>query len=252
MNMFDLTGKVALVTGGSKGLGKAMARGLVLAGADIVISSRHEDELQTALDEVLKGTKRQGRYFVADMTRRDDVKRLADAALQAFGRVDILINNAGSNVPQPIDEIRDEDWDRILELNLTSVMALTRALVPQMKARRWGRIIHISSVMGMVSKSARNSYSATKAALIGMARASALDLGPHGITVNCIAPGPFLTDLPGRLLSTAEKDQFAAMTALGRWAEPAELAGPALLLASDAGSYITGETLVVDGGFVTS
>jgi NAD(P)-dependent dehydrogenase (short-subunit alcohol dehydrogenase family) len=252
MKVFDLTGKVALVTGGSKGLGKAMARGLAEAGADILISSRHEDELRAALADILQGTGRQGRYFVADMTRRDDVRMLADAALQAFGRVDILINNAGSNVPQAIDEIRDEDWDRILELNLTSVMALTRALVPQMKARRWGRIIHISSVMGMVSKSGRNSYSATKSALMGLARASALDLGPHGITVNCIAPGPFLTDLPGRLLSTAEKEKFATMTALGRWAEPAELAGPALLLASDAGSYITGETLVVDGGFVTS
>jgi NAD(P)-dependent dehydrogenase (short-subunit alcohol dehydrogenase family) len=252
MKLFNLTGRVALVTGGSKGLGKAMARGLAEAGADILISSRNENELRSALADILEGTGRQGRYFVADMTKRDEVLRLAQAAVKAFGHVDILINNAGSNVPQTIDSIRDEDWDAILELNLTSVMALTRALVPQMKARRWGRIIHISSVMGMVSKSGRNGYSATKAALIGMARASALDLGTYGITVNCIAPGPFLTELPGRLLSAAEKDKFAGMTALGRWAEPKELAGPALLLASDAGSYITGETLVVDGGFIAS
>jgi NAD(P)-dependent dehydrogenase (short-subunit alcohol dehydrogenase family) len=119
-----------------------------------------------------------------------------------------------------------------------------------MKERRWGRIIHISSIMGFVSNNGRNLYSATKAALIGMCRASALDLGPFGITVNCIAPGPFLTDLPGRLLSQAEKERFASRTALGRWGEPKELVGPALLLASDAGAYITGETLVVDGGYI--
>src|SRR5262249_13135961 len=123
-------------------------------------------------------------------------------------------------------------------------------LVPQMKTRRWGRIIHISSVMGLVSRDARNVYSATKAGLLGMARASAFDLGSYGITVNCIAPGPFLTDLPGRLLSEEEKQSFARGTALGRWGEPKELVGPVLLLATDAGSYITGETLVVDGGWV--
>jgi len=249
-SIFDLTGKVALVTGGSKGLGKAMARGLAEAGADVVISSRHEEELRPALDEVLAGTGRRGRLVVADMSRRDDVRRLAQTALEQFGRVDVLVNNAGTNVPQPIDAIKDEDWDSVLEVNLSSVMALTRALVPQMKERRWGRVIHISSVMGFVSKAGRNAYSATKAALLGLARANALDLGPFGITVNCLAPGPFLTDLPGRLLSAAEKEEFARKTALKRWAEPRELVGPVLLLASEAGSYITGETLVVDGGWL--
>ncbi|MFO1021527.1 MAG: SDR family oxidoreductase [Planctomycetales bacterium] len=245
---FDLTGKTALVTGGSKGLGKAMARGLAEAGANIVISSRHEAELQSALKEITAGLKVKGAYRVADMTNRDDVKALADFALKEMGRVDILINNAGSNNPQPIDKITDESWDNIVELNLTSCMALTRALVPQMKERKWGRIIHISSIMGLGSKGARNSYSATKSALLGLARASALDLGDDNITVNCIAPGPFLTDLPGSVLSEAEKKVFAEKTALGRWGDPAELAGPALLLASDAGSYITGTVIVVDGG----
>src|SRR5439155_22288693 len=128
------------------------------------------------------------------------------------------------------------------ELNLTSCMALTRALAPQMKARQWGRVIYISSIMGLASKTGRNVYSATKSALIGLARANALDLGAFGITVNCIAPGPFLTDLPGAILSDAEKKAFADRTALGRWGDPKELIGPALLLASDAGSHITGET----------
>ena len=250
MNIFDLTGKTALVTGGSKGLGKAMARGLAEAGADIVISSRHEDELRAALDDILKGTGRRGRLIVADMTRRDDVQRLARTALEQMGRVDILVNNAGTNIPQQIDAITDQVWDQIMETNLHSVMVLTRALAPQMKERRWGRIIHISSIMGFISKEGRDAYSATKSALLGLARANALDLGAFGITVNCLAPGPFLTDLPGRLLSEAEKQEFAKMTALGRWGDPTELVGPVLLLASEAGGYITGQTLVVDGGWL--
>ena len=247
---FDLTGKSALVTGGSKGLGKAMARGFAEAGADIVISSRHENELRPALEEILKGTVRKGHYIVADMTDRADVARLAKTALELMGRVDVLVNNAGSNKPQAIDQITDEAWDAIVELNLHSVMSLTRALVPQMKERRWGRIIHISSVMGYLSKEKRNSYSATKSAVRGLARASALDLGAFGITVNCIAPGPFLTDLPMSVLSDAEKQTFADHTALGRWGNPEELIGPALLLATEAGSYLTGQTIVVDGGFL--
>jgi NAD(P)-dependent dehydrogenase (short-subunit alcohol dehydrogenase family) len=248
--LFDLSGKTALITGGSKGLGKAMARGFAEAGADIIISSRHEDELKPALAEILDNTGRRGKYLVADMGKRDEVRKLAAAALQAFGKIDILINNAGTNIPQAIDQITDENWDRVMEINLNSIMLLTRALAPQMKERRWGRIIHISSIMGIVSKAGRNAYSVTKSALIGMSKASALDLGAHGITVNCLAPGPFLTDLPGRLLSQPEKEAFAKMTALGRWGEPNELVGPALLLASEAGSYITGETIVVDGGFI--
>ena len=173
---------------------------------------------------------------------------MAERVLAEFGRVDILINNAGGNMIGAIDEIRDEDWDTVIELNLTSCMALTRALVPQMKERRWGRIIYISSIMGLASKEERDAYSATKSALLGLARANALDLGAYGITVNCLAPGPFLTDLPGKLLNDEQKKVFASRTALGRWAEPSELAGPALLLASEAGGYITGAVLVVDGG----
>jgi NAD(P)-dependent dehydrogenase (short-subunit alcohol dehydrogenase family) len=248
--LFDLTGKVALITGGSKGLGKAMARALAEAGADVIISSRHEVELQEALKEILKGTARKGHYVVADMSRREEVNRLAQVSLERMGRVDILINNAGTNTPQPLEQIRDEDWDRVMETNLHSCMALTRALTPPMKQRRWGRVIHIASIMAYVSKEGRTVYSATKAALLGMTRAGALELGPFGITVNSIAPGFFMTDLPNRLLSTEEKEAFCRATALGRWGEPAELAGPILLLASDAGSYITGSTLLVDGGYL--
>ncbi|MCB1062221.1 MAG: SDR family oxidoreductase [Verrucomicrobiae bacterium] len=247
-NLFNLSGRVALITGGSKGLGKAMARGLAECGADIMICSRKEDELRAAKAEIEDGLDIRVEYRATDMVDRSEVDALAAETLEEFGKVDILINNAGANKPQPIDEVSDPVWDEIVELNLTSIMRLTRALVPQMKERKWGRIIHISSVLGVGSKPGRNAYSATKSALIGLAKASALDLGPHGITVNCIGPGPFLTDLPMSLLSEAEKQEFSKMTAVNRWGDPRELAGPAIMLASEAGSYITGEMLLVDGG----
>jgi NAD(P)-dependent dehydrogenase (short-subunit alcohol dehydrogenase family) len=246
--LFDLSGRCALITGGSRGLGKAMARGFAEAGADVFISSRSAEELQTAAAEIGEGLKVRVEWMVADMADRAQVKALAAEAEKRLGKVDILVNNAGINNPQAIDEITDEVWDRNVEVDLTSVMGLTRAVVPGMKARKWGRIIHISSVLGVGGRLKRNVYCACKAALIGLARASALDLGPFGITVNCLCPGPFLTDMPGKLLSDAEKQYFADRTAVKRWAAPRELAGPALLLASEAGSYITGEALVVDGG----
>jgi gluconate 5-dehydrogenase len=246
--LFDLTGKAALVTGGSKGLGKAMARVFAEAGADVFISSRSEDELKKAATEIGDGLKVKVEWMAADMVDRAQVNALAAEAVKRLGKVDILVNNAGSNMPQAIDEITDEAWDRIVELDLTSCMALTRAIVPGMKQRKWGRVIHISSVLGVGSKEKRNVYSACKAGLIGLAKASAIDLGTFGITVNCLCPGPFMTDLPMSLLSEKEKEAFATRTALQRWGQPRELAGPALMLASDAGSYITGEALLVDGG----
>ncbi len=248
--IFDLSGKVALVTGGSKGIGKAIAHAFAAAGAEVVICSRHQDQLEAALDEIEDDLGVRGRYFVADVSRRGESEALARSTLEVAGRVDILVNNAGSNVPESIDQVRDQNWDRILELNLNSCMALTRALSPQMKERRWGRVIHISSIMALSSNAQRSAYSATKSALVGMARASALDLGPDKITVNCIAPGPFLTDLAKQVLSEEERTSLAARTALGRWGDVRELAGPALLLASEAGSYITGSVLVVDGGIL--
>jgi gluconate 5-dehydrogenase len=247
-DQFDLTGRVALVTGGSKGLGKSMARAFAEHGADVMICSRTEEELKKAVSEIGDGLDVRVEYRVTDMTDRNEVKALASETISKLGKIDILVNNAGSNVPQPIDEVKDEDWDRILELNLSSIMVLSRAVAPGMKERKWGRIIHISSVLGVGGKEARNSYCATKSALVGLSQASALDLGPFNITVNCIAPGPFLTDLPMSILSDEQKKIFAERTAVGRWGDPKEIAGPALLLASEAGSYITGSTLLVDGG----
>ena len=167
-----------------------------------------------------------------------------------FGRVDILINNAGTNKPQPIDAITDEAWDEVMEINLHSVMALTRSLVPQMKERKWGRIIHITSILGFVSKEKRNGYSASKSALLGLSPAQRHRPGNVWNHGQLHRAGPFLTDLPISLLSEAEKKAFADRTAIGRWGQPEEMIGPALLLASDAGAYITGTTIAVDGGWL--
>jgi len=245
---FDLTGRSALITGGSKGIGKAIAIEFARAGADVMISSRHEDELQAAVAEIKAANNVKVEYAVSDMTDRKQVEALAQDALKKLGKVDILINNAGSNHPQPIDQITDEVWDRLMELNLTSCVFLARALVPQMKERKWGRIIYTSSIMGITGNENRSAYCGTKAALVGLTHSQAVELGPLGITVNCISPGPILTDLPMSILSQEQQAGFSKRTALLRWGKPEELAGPALLLASNAGSYITGENLVVDGG----
>jgi NAD(P)-dependent dehydrogenase (short-subunit alcohol dehydrogenase family) len=247
-SLFDLSGRCALVTGGSRGLGKSMARAFAEAGADVLVTSRHEEELRGGAQEIGKGLSRKVEWLVNDLSKADGAAILAREAIARLGKVDILVNNAGTNLPQPIDQVTDEAWETMIQLNLTGVMRLTRALVGPMKERRWGRVIHISSVLGLGGKEGRNGYCATKSALIGFAQASALDLGPHNVTVNCIAPGPFLTDLPGKLLSDAQKKHFADRTAMGRWGKPEEIAGGALLLATDAGSYITGSVLLIDGG----
>jgi len=237
---FDLTGRVALVTGGGRGLGKEMARIFAAAGADVLLCSRTQSQLQATAQELAAETGRRIEYLTADMAVRVEAARLAQEALGRMGRIDILVSNAGHNVPQPVDQVRDEDWDRLFELNVHSSMALTRSLGPGMMERRWGRVIYISSE--------RPAYSASKAALLGMVKANALRMGPYGITVNCIAPGPFATEMPMRILSAEQKAVFGERSALKRWGEPGELAPAALLLASQAGSYITGSVMVIDGG----
>jgi NAD(P)-dependent dehydrogenase (short-subunit alcohol dehydrogenase family) len=246
--LFDLSGRTALVTGGSRGLGKAMARAYAEYGAAIMICSRNESELQASAREISGGLAVRVEWMTADLAQRGEARRVAEETLKRLGRVDVLVNNAGSNIPERVDQITDEAWDRIVELNLSGIMRLTRALLPQMMERRWGRVIHISSVLGLGGKLGRSTYSATKSALIGMARSSALDVGPSGITVNCISPGPFLTELPLGLLNEEQKQEFTNRTALKRWGKPEEIAGEALLLGTDAGSYITGTTIVIDGG----
>jgi NAD(P)-dependent dehydrogenase (short-subunit alcohol dehydrogenase family) len=248
--LFNLNGRAALVTGGSKGIGKAVARGLAECGANVAISARHEDELKKAKAEIADGSGVKVEYFVADMNDRAAVKKLAAGMLKAFGRCDVLFNNAGSNKPQPLVETTDEVWDNIIELNLTSCMLLSREIAPSMIKNKWGRIIYTSSIMGLASNPARGCYSATKAALIGMARAQALELGPHGVTVNCLAPGPIATDLPMSILSPEQKKVFAERTAVKRWGQTIDMVGPVLMLATDAGAFVTGNVILADGGIL--
>ena len=228
-----------------------MARALARVGASVAIAARHADELEAALPAILDGTHARGAWMVADMARREDVERLAHEAAAALGPIHILVNNAGINRVASIDEVRDADWDEVLAVNLTAPMILSRALAGPMKQGGWGRIIHFSSIFGEVSRAARNAYSASKAGIIGMTRSMALELAPHGVTVNAILPGPFETPLTAAMHpDPAARRWFTDRVPMGRWGRPEELDGPLLLLASEAGSYITGTTLVVDGGWM--
>lgn len=247
--LFNLSGRVALVTGSSKGLGLEMAQVFAEAGCDVIISSRNQQELDVARAQILS-TGVRCTAIVADLSKRDEAVKLARSAEQAYGRVDILVNNAGGSAPTPADSVDDASWDRVMELNVSAAMVLTRELSPRMCERGWGRVINISSIMGHVSKQHRSAYSASKAAMLGLTRAGAIDLGPRGVTVNTLCPGYFMTELPRSLMTSAQLEAVATRAALGRVADPRELAGAALLLASDAGSFITGSALVVDGGYL--
>ena len=244
--MFDLTGKCALVTGASGGIGGAIARALHAQGAAVALSGTRRG----ALDALAADLGQRAYVTPCDLSDAAAVGTLAGEAETAMGGLDIVVNNAGVTRDGLMMRMSDDDWQTVIEVDLTAAFRIARAALRGMIKRRWGRIIHISSIMGLASKDARNVYSATKAGLLGLARASALDLGTYNITVNCIAPGPFLTDLPGTILTAEQKKGLSDRTALDRWGDPRELAGPALLLASEAGSYITGEVLVVDGGLL--
>ena len=260
--LFSLQGRTALITGGSQGLGKAIARGCALAGADVIISSRREPELQAALADITAGTNVCGTYLVADLSKPGEAERLGQRALRASKNhaVDIFVNNAGASNPgtihkgdhvqESIPRMTNESWATTLEVNLSAGVKILNELAPAMVRTGWGRVIHISSIGGLGSSEGRSAYSASKAGLIAITHAGALELGPHGVTVNCIAPGPFLTEMP---LTQLPKEVIAAVGSkvpLRRWGEPEELIGPVLMLASEAGSYVNGATLRVDGGLL--
>ncbi|MCO6456569.1 MAG: 3-oxoacyl-ACP reductase FabG [Pirellulaceae bacterium] len=250
IKQFDLSGKVALVTGGSKGLGQAMAAGLASAGADLVLSSRHGDEAQAAAAEIAADFGRRVVAVESDVTSAEAVEGLARLTLDQFGRIDILINNAGVNVRGPIDELSYEDFRHVQQVNVDGLWLTSRAVVPHMKRAGGGRIINMASTLGVVGLENRTPYATSKGAVVQMTRALALELAPFQICVNAICPGPFLTPMNIPIADQEQTRKFiVGAVALGRWGRLEEIQGAAIFLASDASSYVTGSLLTVDGGW---
>jgi len=244
-----LQGKTALITGASKGLGKAMALALGQAGARLVLVSRNREQLnQTAMEARNLGA--EATVFPADVTDEAQVTRLAESVARDCGRVQILINNAGVNLRKPVTEFTLAEWRQVTDTNLTSVFLMCRAFVPQMKGQGYGRILNLTSIMSHVALPGRTAYCASKAGLLGFTRALALELVEEKITVNGISPGPFATELNTPLLQDPQlNQQFVSRIPLGRWGKVDEVGHLAVYLCSEAAGFITGTDMLIDGGW---
>ncbi len=244
-----LSGKVGVVTGASRGIGGAVARAFAASGADVMINyvSRAQDALTVAADVEAMG--RRAVLFQADVSRPEEANRLVENALSSFGRLDILVNNAGITRDALLLRMKDEDWEAVVNVNLTGAFNCTRAAARSMIKARWGRIINISSVIGLMGNAGQANYAAAKAGLIGFTKAAARELGPRNITVNAVAPGFIRTEMTAGL-SDAVKERLSERVILGRLGEPEEVADAVVFLAGDAARYITGQVLSVDGGMV--
>ena len=250
IKLFDLTNKTAIVTGGSKGLGLAMAEGLASAGANLVIISRNEKEGKAAAEKIVKEYKTKAIAISATVTSEEEIQKAVATTIKEFGSIDILINNAGINIRGPIDELSYEDFKKVQQTNVDGTWLPSKAVVPQMKKQKSGRIINLASTLGVVGLANRTPYATSKGAVVLMTRALALELAPFNITVNAICPGPFLTDMNIPIKDDENTKKFiVGAVALERWGELQEIQGAALYLASAASSYTTGSLITVDGGW---
>jgi 2-deoxy-D-gluconate 3-dehydrogenase len=250
---FDLSGKKALVTGATRGIGRAIAVGLAAAGADVAIAARNGEQLQEVAGEI-EAVGRRALVVPTDVTDADAVRAMVASAIDGLGGVDVLVNNAGgSSFMGPFTEMRFRGWEKVMRLNVESVVHATQALGPHLIERGSGSVINIASVAGLTGSPALAAYGASKAALVSLTKTLAIEWGSAGVRVNALCPGWTATDLNKDLWTNEElSSALMARVPLARWAGVEEMVGPAVFLAADASSYVTGQVLVADGGLTAT